>query len=69
MKVMSGCEDAWDRRFRNAFSAKGQPQWRRKVITRGPLVGTVGIDGAWEPMEGGEEVGTGEGASHDLSSC
>ena len=71
MKAMSRCEDAWDRRLRNVFSAKGQPQWRRKWITRGlPLViGRLEIDGAWEPMEGGEEVGTVEGVSHDLSSC
>ena len=35
-----------------------------------PLVfGMLGIEGAGEPMEGEEEVGTEEGASHDLSSC
>ena len=40
-------------------------------MTRGlPLVnGMLEVDGAWEPMEGGDEVGTVEGASQDLSSC
>ena len=31
--------------------------------------GRLGIEGAGEPMEGEEEVGTEDGASHDLSSC
>ena len=73
MKVMLGWEDAWARRDRNVFSAKGHPQWRRKVIRR-PLplaleIGSRGVEGASSPLEGGSAVETADGESQDFSSC
>ena len=75
MKVISGWEDAWARRDREVFSAKGHPQWRRKVITR-PLplalalgMGSRGVEGALSPLEGGDAIKTGDSESQDLSSC
>jgi len=53
MKVTSGCCCA--RRERNVFSAKGQPQWRRKVrivdlwFELGGM-SLPGMDGAEEPI-------------------
>lgn len=59
MQEMLGLEEVMERREMNVFSAKGQPQWRRKVTRVGlPLVGgrdRCGVEGALEPM-----VGTGE---------
>lgn len=62
MKAISGCSCAVLRRERNVFSAKGQPQWRRKVKIVGLLSelgisSLPGIDGAGKPILGGEEMG------------
>ena len=56
MQVMLGWEEAIERRARKVFSAKGQPQWRRKA-TRVGLLGaggmlSWGVEGAWEPIVG-----------------
>ena len=76
-KVILGWEDAWARRDRKVFSAKGHPQWRRKVMTR-PLplalalalgMGSREVEGALSPLEGGNVVETGDGESQDFSSC
>lgn len=73
MKVIFRWEVEWARRERKVFSAKGHPQWRRKVITRSfPLasgMGSSGVEGALSPVEGGDAVEMEGGDSHDLSSC
>ena len=56
MQVMLGWEAAIERRKRKVFSAKGQPQWRRKAMRVG-LLGAGGmlswdVEGAWEPIVG-----------------
>ena len=54
------------------FSAKGQPQWRRKVSIVGLPEGwgnVRDVEGAGEPREGGDDVGSLVGLSQEASSC
>ena len=56
MQVTLGWEDAIERRETKVFSAKGQPQWRRKAMRVGLLGAggmlSWGVEGAWEPIVG-----------------
>ena len=56
MQIMLGWEEAIERRARNVFSAKGQPQWRRKAMMVGfPGAGGLlswAVVGAREPIVG-----------------
>ena len=70
---MDGLAKATARRDLKVFSAKGHPQWRRKVR----MVGfssvlenwSSDVDGALAPMEGMGEVERWEGNIHDAASC
>lgn len=69
MNEISGCFEAVLRRLRKVFSAKGQPQWRRKVMIVGLREdgrrGSLVVEGVWLPIEGGGEVGRGLGEVQD----
>lgn len=73
MKVVEGWAKAVDLKRIKVFSAKGPPQWRRKVSTVDfPLrswEASLGVDGALEATRGAKETDTGEGESQDASSC
>jgi hypothetical protein len=72
MQEMLGLEEAMERREMNVFSAKGQPQWRRKVMSVGLLSvagrDSFGDEGALEPMVGTGEVEREVGKAQDESS-
>ena len=73
MKLMDGCAEAAARKDWNVFSAKGQPQWRRKVriVAFSSEVESWSFDpdGALAPMEGMGDVESWEGKVHDAASC
>ena len=64
------CARAASRRFRNVFSANGQPQWRRKTTIVDPVPSlTFVVCGALEPMAGGAVCGAWSfGANQDDNS-
>ena len=72
---MEGWAEAAARRDWNVFSAKGQPQWRRKVIIIGFSWGLgscsfdVDVDDGLVPMDGTGDVESWEGKIHDAASC
>ena len=70
---MDGWAEAAARRDRKVFSAKGHPQWRRKVRIVGfsSELGSwsFGVDGALAPIEGLGDVESWEGKTHDAASC
>lgn len=65
--------EAAARKDRNVFSAKGHPQWRRKVRIVGfsSEVGSCSFDieGALAPTDGTGDVESLEGNIHDAASC
>ena len=70
---MDGWAEAAARRDRNVFSAKGHPQWRKKVRIVG-FSSELGswsfdVDGALAPMEGMGDAESWEGNIHDAASC
>lgn len=73
MKLVDGWADAAARKDRKVFSAKGHPQWRKKVRIVGLLSGlgswSFDVDGALAPMDGVGEVERWEGNIHDAASC
>ena len=70
---MDGLAEAAARKDRNVFSAKGQPQWRRKVriVAFSSEVGSrsLNTDGVLAPIEGMGDVESWEGKAHDAASC
>lgn len=63
---------ATSRKSRNVFSAKGQPQWRRNVITVGLSLEdgcSLLVCGALEPTAGDEVAVSWVGAHHEDNSC
>lgn len=70
---MDGWAEAAVRKDRNVFSAKGQPQWRRKVRIVGFLSGwgswSFDVEGALAPMDGMGHVESWEGNIHEAASC
>ena len=73
MKWMEGWTEAVARKDRKVFSAKGQPQWRRKVSIVGFPSGSgrwsCEVDGTLAPMDGMGEEESWEGNVQDASSC
>jgi len=73
MKWTAEWRAADERIRRKVFSAKGQPQWRRKTIIAGlwsPQGRTRrGDEGAWEPRVGRGESVRGEGVSQERNSA
>ena len=72
MQVILGWEEAKERSDTKVFSAKGQPQCRRKAINVG-LPGAVGmlswgVEGALEPIPGRGALGREGGKAHEESS-
>ena len=73
MKLMEGWTEAVARKDRKVFSAKGQPQWRRKVS----IVGfpsswgrwSCEVDGTLAPIDGMGEGGSWEGKVQEAISC
>lgn len=70
---MDGWAEAAARKDRKVFSAKGHPQWRRKVIivgfTLGLGSGSFDVDGALTAMDGMGDVESRDGKIHDAASC
>lgn len=73
IKWTEECRAAQERMRRRVFSAKGQPQCRRKAIIAGlwsPQGRTsCDEDGAWESRVGRGESGMGGGVSQERSSA
>ena len=72
MQIILGWEDAKERRDTKVFSAKGQPQWRRKATRVGlPGAGGMlswGVEGAREPITGRGALESEGGKAHEESS-